>query len=110
MKLAALLIFLAASVHAQILSSNQVQIIAQSIFLAEGGTNATYLYGVRSVKYKDAADAKRICENSIRNNYSRWIASGRTNDFIPFFAARYAPYDQTNWTRNVSFFVRKLQN
>lgn len=102
------LCILAFSVHAQILSSNQVETITRAIYISEGGTNAQWLYGIRSVKYKDAADAKRICENSVRKNYARLIASGRTNDFIPFMSRIYCPLDSNNWARNVSWWFRKL--
>ena len=41
------LCILAFSVHAQILSSNQVETITRAIYISEGGTNAQWLYGIR---------------------------------------------------------------
>lgn len=87
------------------LSGARVDCVARAIFKSEGGYSATFLYGIKSVPYRGEAEARRICENSIRNNYARWQASGCTNDFIPFMAARYCPFDRTNWTRNVKFFL-----
>lgn len=88
------------------LGERQIAAIREAIWRSEGGARATYAYGIKSVPYRDTAQARRMCENSIRNNYARWQAGGRTNDFIPFMAARYCPLDQNNWTRNVEWFLR----
>lgn len=52
------------------------------------------------------------CKTNLRKfrekNYARWIASGRTNDFIPFMSRIYCPLDSNNWARNVSWWFRKL--
>jgi len=88
------------------MDATKVNRIAVAIFKSEGGYAAAYLYGIKSVPYRTEAEARRICENSIRNNYTRWLASGCTNDFIPFMAARYCPFDQINWTRNVNYFLQ----
>ena len=45
--------------------------LANAIFKAEGGYKARYLYGIVSVKYKDEAEARRICLNTIRNHIKR---------------------------------------
>ena len=88
------------------LSQKQVEIIREAIWKAEGGAKAQYAYGIKSVAYHSLDEARQICENSIRNNYSRWIASGMTNDFIPFMAIQYCPLDSQNWTKNVEFFYK----
>ena len=109
-KLAALvaLQLISFSLSAQVLSSNQVNIIARSIFIAEGGTNAAYLYGIRSEPYHGTAEARQICKTSIINAYARWIKSGRREPFFLNMGRRYAPDDFTNWSRNVECWYWKL--
>ena len=85
--------------------------IADAIFWAEGGYKATYLYGIRSIPYKDEADARRICLNSIRNARKRWEKAGKPEDFITFMGRRYCPPTahslNSNWVKNVLFYLRK---
>ncbi|MDE2097581.1 MAG: hypothetical protein KGL39_10070 [Patescibacteria group bacterium] len=95
------------SANAMELSPIQVATIRNAIYWSEGGSKAKYAYGVKSVPYRNLDEAKRICDRSIRNNYARWLTSGRTNDFIAFFSRRYCPLDASNWTRNVKFFCKK---
>ena len=66
---------------------------ADAIFKAEGGRKAKYLYGIRSVKYKDEAGARRICLNTIRNNRRRFAEYGHKEykTFIEFLGSRYCP-------------------
>ena len=91
--------------------------IANSIFKAEGGENATYLYGIRSVPYKDKAEARQICLNTIRNNRIRFKKQTKYTDYLEFLASRYAPTqgkDLTKqekavniyWLKNVKFFLQ----
>lgn len=107
MKLALAFCILAGSIHAQ-LSSNQVQIICRCIYLAEGADKATWLYGIKSVHYKDAADARRICINSIRNDYQRWVDSGQHEGYFSFMSKIYCPLDAEIWARNVEIIYWKL--
>jgi hypothetical protein len=50
--------------------------------------------------------ARRICLNTIKNNYLRWENSNKTNDFITFLGNRYCPpsddkQGNINWIRNL---------
>ena len=91
--------------------------IADAIFQAEGSHQATYLYGIRSVGYKDEADARRICLNTIRNNRKRYAEYGhRQHDtYLEFLASRYCPVNapndprglNRNWLRNVLHFLER---
>lgn len=96
------------NLHGQTLSSNQVETISKAIYLAEGGSKATWLYGIKSVSYKDAADANRICENSIRHDYQLWIDSGRHEGYFCFMSKIYCPLDSENWARNTESIYWKL--
>jgi hypothetical protein len=83
--------------------------IANAIFQAEGGYKAKYLYGIVSIKYKDEADARRICLNTIRNNRIRFKNQDKYDDYIEFLGSRYCPINaendpkglNKNWVGNV---------
>lgn len=85
--------------------------IANSIFKAEGGFKATYLYGIRSVHYQDEADARRICLNTIRNNRARFAKQSAYTDYLEFLSSRYCPASahQLNkyWLKNVRYFLKQ---
>ena len=80
--------------------------IVNAIFLAEGGNNTKYPYGIKSIKTNNP---RRVCENTVANNYIRWQAAGKTNSFIQFLGARYCPMNDKadknglnkNWVKNV---------
>ena len=89
----------------QALTETEANRIADAIYLAEGGGKARVPYGILSLKVRDKAHARRICLNTIRNNYRRW-QSTRTNEcFLDFLAGRYCPpidsEGNKNWKRNV---------
>lgn len=80
--------------------------IADAIWRVEGGHRARVPYGILSVKVKDAAEARRVCLNTIRNNHRRWIAAGRPGDYLDFLADRYCPPSvdpagNRNWKHNI---------
>lgn len=93
------------------------QQIANAIYQAEGGKNAKYPYGIRSVKCSGNSDCLRICLTTIRNNRIRYAEYGRRryNSFIAFLASRYAPIKadndpkalNRNWIKNVNYFLNK---
>lgn len=91
-----------------------------AIYKAEGGKNARYLYGIRSISYKDAKEARRICLNTVRNNRKRYKKYGyrRYPEFIQFLGSRYCPTSGANlsfsekrlnkhWVKNVRYFLNK---
>jgi len=90
--------------------------LCNAIFKAEGGYKATYLYGIRSIKYKDEAEARQICLNTIRNNRKRYAKYGhkKYDTYLEFLASRYCPVGAINdptglnkhWLKNVKFFLR----
>ena len=80
--------------------------IADAIWRVEGGHRARVPYGILSVKVKDAAEARRVCLNTIRNNHRRWIAAGRPGEYLDFLADRYCPpsvdpVGNRNWKHNI---------
>ena len=106
--LAALLAFGPVSSTAP-LPAHEVERIVNAIYHAEGGPKARVPYGILSVKVRSQAEARRVCANTVRNNWARWEAAGRPGPFLDFLAARYCPPSadpagHRNWKRNVRTF------
>ena len=73
--------------------------LCRAIFLAEGGYKAKYLYGIKSVRYRDIADAQMICHKTIkhaRKDFRWWHGN-----FISFLGKRYCPENTDVWVKNV---------
>ena len=91
---------------------NYLNKVVGAIFIAEGGNNTKYPFGIKSIKTNNP---ERICRNTVRNNYLRWQQAGKTNDFISFLGGRYCPIGDKedknglnkNWIRNVQRLVDK---
>ena len=87
--------------------------ILWAIFKAEGGYKAQYYFGIRSVRYKDFEDAKRICLRTIKNNRKRYTDYGykKHATYLEFLASRYCPVSahllNKNWLKNVHYFLEK---
>lgn len=88
--------------------------IVDAIYIAEGGPKAQYLYGIKSVKYSSPQEARRICFNTVRNTFQRWLNAGHPGDFIEFLGKRYCPLNDPadtrglnkNWVGNVKANIR----
>lgn len=79
---------------------------ADSIRITEGDKN----YGIKSVRFKDSIEARKICKNTVRNNFKRFVASGGSRSdlkgYIDFLADRYCPKSadltgNINWKANM---------
>jgi hypothetical protein len=89
--------------------------LTQVIYQIEGGAKAKYLYGIVSIKYKNEAEAKKICTNTIRNNWYRWKQNSKGMTFDAYLAGVYCPVGaandpkglNVNWLRNFRFYVQK---
>ena len=85
--------------------------LVNAIYRAEGGAKAQYLYGIRSVKYKDTQEARQICLNTIRNNRKRFANQTKYKDYLEFLASRYCPVSAHKlnqyWLSNVQYFLDK---
>lgn len=80
--------------------------IADAIFQAEGGNRASVPYGILSVHVNSAAEARRVCLNTIINNHRRWEAAGKPGEFLEYLGNVYCPKSadpvgNRNWKRNV---------
>ena len=90
--------------------------IVDAIYLAEGGANTKYPYGIVSIDTKgDVEVARRLCFNTVRNNKVRFRNQSKYKDYIEFLGSRYCPIgaknDPTNlnqyWVKNVKHFINK---
>jgi len=72
--------------------------VADAIYLAEGGEDATYKYGIRSVAYTDEKDARAICLRTLRRNVQRYFESPdrESTSYLQFVANRYCPIGAKN--------------
>lgn len=82
--------------------------ILNAIFVVEGGNKTKYPFGIKSIDTKGNKElAKRICLNTIKNNYLRWQADGKPEHcYLDYLANRYCPMScdkvgNTNWKKNI---------
>jgi len=89
--------------------------LVDAIFIAEGGYKATYLYGIRSIPYKDESDARQICLNTVRNQRKRHAKHTCGLTYLECLANRYCPVGAKNdpkglnrhWLKNVLYYYNK---
>jgi hypothetical protein len=87
---------------------------ADAIHAAENGPSynlGSEQYGIHSVKYKDEADARRICIRTIKHAYRLWVIDGWEGQetFTNFLSYRYCPKNPKVWAKNVNFYLRKSE-
>ena len=87
---------------------------ANAIFKAEGGYNATYLYGIRSIPYDTEGQARHYCQNTVYNTLVKFRSTrcveGESD--IDCLSRRYCPQDSDTdngtckyWKKNVQYFL-----
>lgn len=92
--------------------------IANIIYIIEGGDKTKYPYGIKSIDTGGNKEkARRICLNTIKNNYIRWQKAGLVNnnkkiDYLDFLADRYCPpsddpIGNKNWKKNIKKLLNK---
>ena len=65
--------------------------IVDAIWIAEGKDDATYLYGIRSIKYRSKAHARYICMNTVKFHRIRHEKHNCKSGFLSCLSRRYAP-------------------
>ena len=81
--------------------------VADAIKIAENGHNRhpRFPYGIKSVKCQGEAACRRVCLNTLRKTYLRWLKSGGSRSYLEFLANRYAPLSDHKlnrfWLSNV---------
>lgn len=86
----------------------------EAIYKAEGGRQARFPYGIRSVNCEGKKDCENIARNTVINNFRRWKNSGKKVEYLQFLANRYCPVNGKldngtckNWEKNVTYFLEK---
>lgn len=85
------------------INTNYLNKIVSAIYVIEGGNNTKYPYGIKSIKTNNP---RKICENTVRNNYIRWQRAGSKGNYLDFLADRYCPpsadpIGNVNWKKNM---------
>lgn len=94
------------------INNDYLELIVNKIYLIEGGNKTQYPYGIRSINTKgDINKARRICENTVKNNWGRFNNLSNTEKrkyhcFLDFLASRYCPKSadpigHKNWVHNI---------
>lgn len=91
-----------------------------AIYIAEGGLNARYPYGIRSVQCSNQQECRSVCLRTVRNNIKRFETSELKHheQYLQFLANIYCPTRGRNltarersinryWVKNVSYFLTK---
>lgn len=55
------------------LSPNDINTLTDAIFLAEGGEHTSYPYGIKSIRVKNATEAREVCRRTIINCWGRFL-------------------------------------
>ena len=82
--------------------------IADAIYIVEGGSKTQYPYGIKSVK---TSNPRKVCINTVKNNYVRWQQKGARGSYLDFLADVYCPKScdnqgNTNWKKNIHKLVK----
>jgi hypothetical protein len=88
MKKILLALSLTYTVQIQALTTNQINKIVDAIYVVEGGSKTKYPYGIKSVK---TSNPRKVCFNTVRNNYVRWKNGDRKKSYMEFLADVYCP-------------------
>ena len=89
------------------ISTNYLNKIVKAIYQVEGGNKTKYPFGIKSINTNGNYNkAKKICENTVRNNYIRWQRAGKKGNYLDFLGNRYCPpssdkQGNINWKRNM---------
>lgn len=73
--------------------------LARAIQIAEGNKRN---HGVLSIPTSNPAQASNILNNSIVNNFSRWVQQAQPGKFVDFMQKRWAPIGASNDPDNLN--------
>ena len=83
--------------------------IVNAIYIIEGSERAKKPFGILSVPCDGYNECRRICENTVVNNFRRWKKAGRPGDYLEFLAARYCPVGAENDNGTNKFWLTNLR-
>ena len=75
-------------------------IINKAVKRAEGDPKR---YGVRSRKVGSSEEANQVLNESIRNNFFRWLQSGKPKPFVSYMRDRWAPLNAPNDPKRLNY-------
>lgn len=85
--------------------------VADAIYVVEGGAKTRYPYGISvkksGIQTSGAADARKICLNTINHALNDWKAGGSKGDFIDFLSKRYCEENHIKWAKMVKSIMAK---
>lgn len=88
------------------------EILANAIYLAEGGKNTKFPYGIKSIPCNGEAHCRRICLNTIRNQVKRHSQHNCGLTYLECLSNRYAPKSDhplnKHWLGNVQAIYERL--
>jgi len=98
---------------------DKVNLLADAIYWAEGGENASTPFGIKQTKHINCEgydECRKICKNTIRNNIIRWKdGDGSVMLYLIFLKNRYCPITgklteneqamNGYWLNNVMYFL-----
>lgn len=100
-----IMIYLALTDDAHAATPEYFNKVVDAIYIAEGGAKAIKPFGILSVPCEGYADCRKVCYNTVRNNWRRWEKAGRPGEYLDFLGNRYAPPQahplNKNWIPNV---------
>lgn len=101
-----LLLVVCARSYGGAISTFDCEKIASAIFKVEGGYGTKYPYGIISIRTKNP---RQICLNTIRNNWQRWQAANKPNNFVKYLGGKYCPNKIGNkdWINNMTAILGK---
>ena len=102
-------VFIPAPAVASEISAPEVNRIVDAIYIIEGGAKAKKPFGILSVPCNSYAACRKICANTVRNNYKRWERAGRPGDYLKFLADRYCPVGAENDNGTNKFWLTNLR-
>lgn len=96
------------SLSNHMMANDLVPQISSAVKVAEGNPRN---HGVLSVNTANGADASHVLDNSVYNNFVRWVQAGKPGKFVDFMQQRWAPLgvsnDPSNLNKNWGGNVRK---
>lgn len=108
-----LLSIVAADGAVERMADDRAEEIANAIWRIEGGEKTKYPYGIKSIDTGgDVNKARRICINTIKNNFVRWQRDGKPGFYLDYLADKYCPKSadaqgNTNWKKNMRAIIGK---
>ena len=106
-----LAVLFAAQLQATSIDPHYADKLVRCIYQVEGGSRAKSPYGILSVKVKDK-EARKVCLNTVRNNWRRWQKAGHPGEFVDALGDVYCPFaadpvGNVRWKKNMKALLRK---